>query len=258
MAVDGILKDWYIFPVLAALLLSFLTSCSFAATSPQTAKVLVPLVDVWSKTATDPTLLKDSDRETQLLQDERVLIHEVQGEWARIEAVEQPEFTHHSRWEGYPGWVLKTALHISTAAATPASDSPSDILRFAGTLLGSPYQWGGLGPKGIDCSGLTHLAYRRHHHVIPRDSHEQWMKAKAIRPKDLKPGDLIFSGKPGTPVKISHVTLYAGEGQIIEAPQTGMGVRRISFVEKYGKPLSSLHNGSAVGDRVIYFGTYLY
>jgi hypothetical protein len=44
---------------------------------------------------------------------------------------------------------------------------------------------------------------------------------------------------------------------IIEAPQAGMDVRIISFKEKYGKDLNEVESGDRVGERVVYFGSYL-
>lgn len=52
----------------------------------------------------------DPNQETQLLFGEDVLIYEVKGNWARVEARDQAEFTHAGRWQGYPGWVLKEAI----------------------------------------------------------------------------------------------------------------------------------------------------
>ncbi len=83
------------------------------------------------------------------------------------------------------------------------------------------------------------------------------MKAKPIKRDQLKPADLIFSAKADSPKKITHVALYAGDAQIIEAPQTGMVVRKISFKEKYGKDFSEVESGDRVGERVVYFGSFL-
>jgi len=73
--------------------------------------VAVPVADVRSKPG---SLLRgrehDPLEETQLLYGEHVRILETRDAWARIEALEQPEFTHHGRWEGYPGWVLQDAM----------------------------------------------------------------------------------------------------------------------------------------------------
>ncbi len=241
--------------VQALLVLLLFGTAVHAETTPTEAIIQVPYANVWSKTVTDPDMLMDGDRETQLLQGEKVLIKETSGEWIKIEAIEQPEYTHNNKWEGYPGWIHFSVLQRPSIPAKN-TDDVKDPVKFAASLRGTPYLWGGLTKEGIDCSGLTHLSYRNSRRVIPRDSHEQWMKARALQPNEMKPGDLIFSGKPGEPVKITHVTMFAGNGAIIEAPQTGMSVRKISFEKKYGTSLSKTHNGSVVGDRVLYFGTF--
>ncbi len=236
--------------------LSLLTT--FAAAESQPAVVVVPVADVWSRPLATQEKPADDLRETQVLFGEKVLVLESSGSWTRIEAVEQPEFTHHNRWEGYPGWVLKNFLGPSKVEKKVVMSSSGVILAFAASAIGTPYLWGGLSNNGLDCSGLVHLAYRKHEMVVPRDSYEQWMKAKPIVRAQLKPADLIFSAKADNPKKITHVALYAGEAQIIEAPQAGMVVRKISFQEKYGKPLDQVESGDKVGERVIYFGTYLH
>ena len=62
--------------------------------APTPAVVVAPVVDLWSHPSDDPADLTDDKRETQLLHGERVIVHESSGNWIRVEAVEQPEFTH--------------------------------------------------------------------------------------------------------------------------------------------------------------------
>ncbi len=239
------------------LLLSAVTTA--AAAEPQSAVVIVPVADVWSRPIALGEKPSDDLRETQVLFGEKVIIHESSGSWVNIEAVEQPEFTHHNKWEGYPGWVLRKALKSPPLPWPATLDIPIDVIQNAESLAQTPYLWGGLSKQGIDCSGLVHLVFRQHlGPSIPRDAHEQWMKAKPIKRAELKPADLIFSAKKENPKKITHVAIYAGEGMIIEAPQTGMVVRKISFKEKYGRPLEKVESGDQVGDRIIYFGSYLH
>jgi len=229
------------------------------AAKPESAVVVAPVADVWSRPLSPAEKPVDELRETQVLFGEQVLIHESSGAWALIEAVEQPEFTHHNKWEGYPGWVLKKSLGPPKVVKKVVMSSSFEILRFAENAIGAPYLWGGLSTQtGFDCSGLVHVAYRKHEMQIPRDAHEQWMKARPIKRTELKPADLIFSAPSDHPKKITHVALYAGDGQIIEAPRTGMVVRKISFKEKYGQALKEVESGNQVGDKVLYFGSFLH
>ena len=52
----------------------------------------------------------DPLQETQLLYGEKVVVLEQKGNWSRVRAIEQLEWTHHEKWEGYPGWVRTEQL----------------------------------------------------------------------------------------------------------------------------------------------------
>ncbi|WP_018017601.1 NlpC/P60 family protein [Corynebacterium capitovis] len=78
----------------------------------------------------------------------------------------------------------------------------------AKTQLGAPYAWGGTGPEGFDCSGLTSWAYRQAGVELPRMAHEQAI-GQQVTYDQLQPGDLaVWDG---------HVAMYAGDGMYIEA-----------------------------------------
>lgn len=49
----------------------------------------------------------DEIQETQVLYGERLALLEEKKDWYRIEAIEQPEYTHNKFWQGYPGWIEK-------------------------------------------------------------------------------------------------------------------------------------------------------
>jgi cell wall-associated NlpC family hydrolase len=153
------------------------------------------------------------------------------------------------------GWVNKKDAVIIHAAADK-DIIRKDIVETAKLFLGIPYLWGGRDTStGIDCSGLTHLAYRANGIDIPRDSQEQWMSARKISARELKPGDLIFlSGKKGVN-SIVHVMLFTGDETFIEAPGTGEKVRTSSFREKFGMSLEELKKKSFIVDgRKLHFG----
>ncbi len=89
------------------------------------------------------------------------------------------------------------------------------IAGWAYRLLGCPYQWGGKTMAGIDCSGLTQLAYAIGGYAIPRDASEQVKLGSGVAFIDRKAGDLaFFSNEQG---KINHVGLVTQEGEIIHA-----------------------------------------
>lgn len=56
--------------------------------------------------------VKDDLQETQVLFNELLLYKNENEDWYFVECVEQKEFTHNNRWEGYPGWVKKTAVRF--------------------------------------------------------------------------------------------------------------------------------------------------
>lgn len=215
--------------------------------------------------------VQDPDQETQVTFGEPVIVKEIADGWARVECPLQPEFTHNNLWEGYPGWVDATALSdrdvkelVLTPSARPEGEVRFEVLRQAARHLGNPYFWGGLSLhdriekralSGVDCSGLVHWSFRQTGRVVPRDAHEQFMKAQKLEPRNLKPGDLIFLAAKSRPDRITHVAFYTGEEKILEAPQSGEAVREIFIQDRFGSKLSELSNGQAVGDRVIYFGT---
>jgi cell wall-associated NlpC family hydrolase len=93
-------------------------------------------------------------------------------------------------------------------------------LEIAATQLGKPYRWGADGPDSYDCSGLTSWAFRQAGVTLPRSSRQQAQVGSAVSWDAMRPGDLVFYYSP-----VSHVGIYAGEGKMINAPQTGDVVR---------------------------------
>jgi cell wall-associated NlpC family hydrolase len=100
----------------------------------------------------------------------------------------------------------------------------TQAVAYAAQLLGIPYVWGGESLKGFDCSGLVQFVYDKLGVQLPRTSQQQASAGVAVSPQALQPGDLILYNEPGEGPN-SHIGIYAGNGQEIDAPHTGANVQ---------------------------------
>jgi len=94
------------------------------------------------------------------------------------------------------------------------------LLRTSMRFLGVPYQWGGVTPKGVDCSGLVQTVFRLHGVLLPRDSKDQfrWLRRESYLSREvgeLQYGHLVFFGESDT--RVSHVGIGLGGGRFLHA-----------------------------------------
>ena len=164
--------------------------------------------------------------------------------------------------DGLRAWMPKSsARSLYEVRLLPPLERRRVILHSAQLLIGDPYYWGGRSPvtpdytSGVDCSGLVNLAYRTAGIEIPRDAHEQWMRATPVAAP--QPADLIFLSEQDDSKRIVHVMLYEGDGMIIEGPGTGSAVHRTTAQERLGHPMDELTPGTIVNGQTVYFGSYL-
>ena len=91
------------------------------------------------------------------------------------------------------------------------------------THLGKPYEYGGSGPGSFDCSGLTQDAWAAAGVSLSHGADLQWYESTRVSVDEVIPGDLLFFGD--SVEGIHHVTMYVGDGQMIEASTTGTPIR---------------------------------
>jgi cell wall-associated NlpC family hydrolase len=116
------------------------------------------------------------------------------------------------------------------------------VIKRAGSQMGVPYSWGGGsldGPSkgvgdganitGFDGSGLMRYGFAGVGVLIPRFSGDQYNAGRHSPPNEARRGDLIFYGPGGS----QHVTMYLGNGQMLEASGSA-GKVTVSPVRKPG------------------------
>ena len=108
-----------------------------------------------------------------------------------------------------------SSSNSSNSSEGSTSEKANKALAFCKSKLGTPYLWGGTGPK-YDCSGLMMKAYASVGISIPRTSKQQSTFGKAVSKSNLQVGDLVFFGSP-----VHHVGMYIGNNQYIHSPKTG-------------------------------------
>ena len=162
---------------------------------------------------------------------------------------------------GRTGWVKKEHLRPlgaridikqgDKAEGLVSAEKMEDIIASAMKLLGSPYLWGGMSAKGVDCSGMVRISAIMNDVLLPRNASQiincgsevemrydesfwnetdrlsadgefktEFVEEMNVRVKNLKRGDLVFFGTPATAEKarrITHVGIYLGDNRIIHS-----------------------------------------
>lgn len=127
-----------------------------------------------------------------------------------------------------PASVQQTYSAPAVASAPVRQPSVGErIVSIAQSKIGSPYAYGAAGPNSFDCSGFTSWVYAQVGKSIPRTSQSQAYSGQRVALNDIQPGDIVayYDGA-------SHVAIYAGNGQIIDALNSGtpVGYRSLNMM----------------------------
>jgi gamma-D-glutamyl-L-lysine dipeptidyl-peptidase len=137
---------------------------------------------------------------SQALRGEPLEVGRRQGGWARVTTA-----------YGYSGWIEADALSNEPPGDWLPPAREGDPVDEARAYLGTPYLWGGMTERGIDCSGLVHMAWRRLGRLVPRDAAEQ--EAAGATVSAPRHGDLATYGVK----RVTHIAFWLGGGRILHA-----------------------------------------
>ena len=111
-----------------------------------------------------------------------------------------------------------TTLNKSTTqqlSAKRPSQLKSSLMKQYAQWQGTPYDFGGITRRGIDCSALMQKIFSGHI-ALPRTTHQQKKLGQRVQKSELKVGDLVFfKSSP----RVQHVGVYIGNKQFIHASQ---------------------------------------
>jgi cell wall-associated NlpC family hydrolase len=150
---------------------------------------------------------------------------------------------------GGSGWVAaKDVQQIPTGTPTV---SRAMVIARAERFLGSTYLWGGysaplgdayqMASTGVDCSGLSGLAYRSLGVHLPHNARNQLRYTQPIPLGDLERGDLVFASSTNGADGVSHVLIFDEGEQLIESSSQYGVTRWTTFNDKYGFTRQELH-----------------
>ena len=111
-----------------------------------------------------------------------------------------------------------------------AAEARLRLIIAAESYLGTPYRFGGLDRRGVDCSGFVFLSFRDGlQYTVPRTAALLYGWVERINKAELQPADLVFFVTVG--YRVSHVGIYIGNGRFIhsasEGPRTGVIISRL-------------------------------
>lgn len=121
---------------------------------------------------------------------------------------------------GRRGKLLNGRVVPADTLANEARAMPVEkwAVRFFG---GAPYQWGGMTPWGVDCSGLVQVAFAARGVALPRDSFMQAEVGEPVVLETARNGDLLFFSENGR--SVTHVAIVGANETLVHSTLSAGG-----------------------------------
>lgn len=123
--------------------------------------------------------------------------------------------------DGRQGTLIAGAVTPYKRVMTRAEAVSPDLWAMQ-TFAGTPYQWGGVTPWGVDCSGLVQTTFLARGTVLPRDASQQANAGEAVPVGEQRQGDLLFFAENGD--RITHVAIAGPEDTLVHSTVSCGGV----------------------------------
>jgi cell wall-associated NlpC family hydrolase len=175
-----------------------------------------------------------SAREAALAHELRMQRQALDRTRAQLDSSQRRERWLRARYSDQMQMELQALHRIEFDENTDRSDAVrvlnDEAAAAAVALVGTPYTYGGAAPgRGFDASGLVQWAWARQGVALPHNAAAQYALSPhidgavdsqgRIHYDRLAIGDLVFFNGLG------HVSIYIGNGYMVDAPHTGTSVR---------------------------------
>lgn len=103
-----------------------------------------------------------------------------------------------------------SSARLSKASSGKEDKLVSALVKTGKSMLGKKYQYGGVSPRGFDCSGLTQYIFNAHDIELARRAADQYRQGIRVDRLDARPGDLVFFINRGVIDHVAMVTKVDG------------------------------------------------
>ncbi len=153
---------------------------------------------------------------------------------SQVDITDKSDVWYQIRYNDSYAYIHSDYVAFSYAQTPDQSILGKSLVETAKQYIGTPYVYGGMSPKGFDCSGFVKYVYSLYGVNLDRVAHDQASNGTWVAREDLQPGDVVcFSNYRGGSY-IGHVGIYVGNNQFIHSPRTGYTVTIEDLNGNYG------------------------